>query len=104
MSALCAACADPHENVVSSLVVGQVFHPQKARKVQTKTVAQQKSANNARATQAADTVDTVTKGYPGGTFVVECKFDGWRVAVHVGDIHDKGTLQCAAPLTHPLSM
>lgn len=98
---LCELCADPNEPVVSRVKVGQKFAVARAMAAEarygrgTVAAAQKKAAGpGSAAGQAQAIVGHLSRVCP-GPFVVENKFDGWRVCLHVPDIRDLSTARCA---------
>jgi hypothetical protein len=97
LKALCTECVDPNARVVSNITVGQQFHLQRAVLAsKASKVVSRKGEAASRPQQAAAIADKLTKGKADGGFVVENKFDGWRLASHIADIDDIDSLQCAA--------
>jgi ATP-dependent DNA ligase len=103
---LCEQCKDPKQRVIGRIEVGQKFHMQSSV-----PAGAQDAKRNAKKGKpgASDTdavkwiIDQIHKRYPRSRFLVECKFDGWRICLHVPDIAEMETARFASDLNSPIS-
>ena len=94
-------CADPNESVSQEIAPGQQFHVQRCKAPRMPQGGARGSKGATVAQQAAALADTVLSANDDGDFVVECKFDGWRVCAHVPDIDDEASARCASAPSRP---
>lgn len=92
---LCELCKDPTAPVVGRVQVGQKFAVAKAVTAEARgqkagTAASQARVASSAAGQAQSIVQHLGRVCP-GPFVIENKFDGWRVSLHVPDVADMST-------------
>ena len=95
---LCALCADPAATVVPQIKLGRPFHVMKANNFNVRAKGKQAKSTSSTGTaeqQARTMLAAVHEAAPDSDFVVECKFDGWRVTTHIGDIDDASSIKCA---------
>jgi ATP-dependent DNA ligase len=90
---LCEACADPNQSVSQEIVPGQQCMLQRCKHPLAGKLKSGKSVTPAQ--QVATLADKILRGNEAGDFVVECKWDGWRVSAHIPDIDDEASARCA---------
>lgn len=99
MAKVCERCADPAERITPQLVAGQPFHPQTCARPSTTAMKTAAAAGFGTSAVAEHLMDRIQ---PGRDAVVETKFDGWRLSVHIIDSgggervvrHAPSPLQC----------
>lgn len=81
MAKVCQRCADPAERITPQLVAGQPFHPQTCARPSAAAMKTMHAGFGAAAV-AEHLMDRIQAGREA---VVETKFDGWRLGVHITD-------------------
>lgn len=95
MAKVCLRCADPAERITPQLVAGQPFHPQTCARPSAAAMKTMHAGFGAAAV-AEHLMDRVQAGRDA---VVETKFDGWRLGVHIADSDGVQSVRYARP-TH----
>jgi hypothetical protein len=94
LEAVCERCANPDDLIMPTIQVGQKFHLQRALDPPGIKRAKKQKNHSSQLCSAAAIVQRISEHYPGGQFVVENKFDGWRICLHVPDITDLSSARC----------
>lgn len=96
MARVCKRCMDPNVRITPHLAAGQPFHPQTCARPSAAAVKTSHGSFGAAAV-AEHLMDRIQVDHDA---VVETKFDGWRLSVHVVDDGGVQSVRCAV-LNHP---